>query len=71
MSVTTLLYLVQVFSVMRKKEKLSKKEEGLKVAQTEGVIVEMRLQVKEIKKFKYGPSQVAQLVVVWSCIPKG
>ncbi|CAO2595192.1 Gap junction alpha-1 protein, partial [Lemmus lemmus] len=36
-SVPTLLYLAHVFYVMRKEEKLNKKEEELKVAQTDGV----------------------------------
>ncbi|KAF3831885.1 hypothetical protein GH733_000697 [Mirounga leonina] len=53
-SVPTLLYLAHVFYVMRKEEKLNKKEEELKVAQTDGVNVEMHLKQIEIKKFKYG-----------------
>ncbi|XP_063468963.1 gap junction alpha-1 protein-like [Symphalangus syndactylus] len=52
--VPTLLYLAHVFYVMRKEEKLNKKEEELKVAQTDGVNVEMHLKQIEIKKFKYG-----------------
>lgn len=53
-SVPTLFYLAHVFYVMRKEEKLNKKEEEHKVAQTNGVNVEMRLQEIEIKKMKYG-----------------
>nr|7F94_A Chain A, A C-terminal deletion mutant of gap junction alpha-1 protein (Cx43-M257) [Homo sapiens]7F94_B Chain B, A C-terminal deletion mutant of gap junction alpha-1 protein (Cx43-M257) [Homo sapiens]7F94_C Chain C, A C-terminal deletion mutant of gap junction alpha-1 protein (Cx43-M257) [Homo sapiens]7F94_D Chain D, A C-terminal deletion mutant of gap junction alpha-1 protein (Cx43-M257) [Homo sapiens]7F94_E Chain E, A C-terminal deletion mutant of gap junction alpha-1 protein (Cx43-M257) [H len=53
-SVPTLLYLAHVFYVMRKEEKLNKKEEELKVAQTDGVNVDMHLKQIEIKKFKYG-----------------
>lgn len=53
-SVPTLLYLAHVFYVMRKEEKLNKKEEELKVAQTDGVNMEMHLKQTEIKKFKYG-----------------
>ncbi|KAM4816951.1 gap junction alpha-1 protein [Urocitellus parryii] len=53
-SVPTLLYLAHVFYVMRKEEKLNKKEEELKVAQTDGANVEMHLKQIEIKKFKYG-----------------
>ncbi|KAL4843235.1 hypothetical protein H8958_007727 [Nasalis larvatus] len=53
-SVPTLLYLAHVFYVMRKEEKLNKKEEELKAAQTDGVNVEMHLKQIEIKKFKYG-----------------
>uniref|UniRef100_A0A2K6SQ80 Gap junction protein n=1 Tax=Saimiri boliviensis boliviensis TaxID=39432 RepID=A0A2K6SQ80_SAIBB len=53
-SVPILLYLAHVFYVMRKEEKLNKKGEEVKVAQTEGVKVEMHLKQIEIKKFKYG-----------------
>nr|XP_058147556.1 gap junction alpha-1 protein-like [Dasypus novemcinctus]VZQ70957.1 TPA: connexin K1 [Dasypus novemcinctus] len=53
-SVPTLLYLSHVFYVMRKEEKLNKKEEELKVAQTSVVSVEMHLQEVEIRKLKYG-----------------
>lgn len=53
-SVPTLLYLAHVFYVMRKEEKLNKKEEELKVAQTDGANVDMHLKQIEIKKFKYG-----------------
>uniref|UniRef100_A0A8C8ZEU3 Gap junction protein n=1 Tax=Prolemur simus TaxID=1328070 RepID=A0A8C8ZEU3_PROSS len=54
-SVPTLLYLAHVFYVMRKEEKLNKQQvKELKVAQTDGVSVEMHLQEIEIKKFKYG-----------------
>uniref|UniRef100_A0A2I3HIH0 Gap junction alpha-1 protein n=1 Tax=Nomascus leucogenys TaxID=61853 RepID=A0A2I3HIH0_NOMLE len=53
-SVPTLLYLAHVFYVMQKEEKLNKKEEELKVAQTDGVTVEMHLKQIQIKKFKYG-----------------
>lgn len=51
-SVPTLLYLAHVFYVMRKE--LNKKEEELKVAQTDGANVDMHLKQIEIKKFKYG-----------------
>uniref|UniRef100_A0A8C6QGG9 Gap junction alpha-1 protein n=1 Tax=Nannospalax galili TaxID=1026970 RepID=A0A8C6QGG9_NANGA len=52
MSVPTLLYLAHVFYVLRKGKKLNMKEE-LKVAQTDGVNMEMHLKQIEIK-FKYG-----------------
>lgn len=53
-SVCTLLYLATTFCVMKKEEKLNKKEGELQFAQTEGVRVEMHLQKMEIKKFKDG-----------------
>uniref|UniRef100_A0A8C2TDG8 Gap junction alpha-1 protein n=2 Tax=Phasianidae TaxID=9005 RepID=A0A8C2TDG8_COTJA len=53
-SVPTLLYLAHVFYVMRKEEKLNKREEELKVVQNDGVNVDMHLKQIEIKKFKYG-----------------
>ena len=49
-----LLYLVHVSCVMQKEDKLNKKEEELKVAQTNGAIVEMPLEETEIRKFRYG-----------------
>ncbi|XP_019482993.1 PREDICTED: LOW QUALITY PROTEIN: gap junction alpha-1 protein-like [Hipposideros armiger] len=51
-SVPTLLYLDHVFYVMQKEEKLG--EEELKVAQTDGMNVEIHLKQIKIKKFKYG-----------------
>nr|XP_003215611.1 PREDICTED: gap junction alpha-1 protein [Anolis carolinensis] len=53
-SVPTLMYLAHVFYVMRKEEKLNRKEEELKVVQSEGVNVDIHLKQIEIKKFKYG-----------------
>ncbi|CAM2111816.1 unnamed protein product [Caretta caretta] len=53
-SVPTLLYLAHVFYVMRKEEKLNKREEELKGVQNDGVNVEMHLKQIEMKKFKYG-----------------
>uniref|UniRef100_A0A8D0GSS1 Gap junction protein n=1 Tax=Sphenodon punctatus TaxID=8508 RepID=A0A8D0GSS1_SPHPU len=53
-SVPTLLYLAHVFYVMRKEQKLNKREEELKLVQNEGVNVDMHLKQIEIKKFKYG-----------------
>nr|VZQ70985.1 TPA: connexin K2 [Loxodonta africana] len=53
-SVPTLVYLAHVFYVMRKEEKLNKKEEELKVVQTEGVSVDMRSQESEIRKLRFG-----------------
>ena len=61
-SVPTLLYLAHVFYVMRKEEKLNKKEEELKVvAQTDGANVDMHLKQIEIKKFKYGIEDMTPL----------
>lgn len=45
--------------MMRKEEKL-KKEEELKVAQTDGANVDMHLKQIEIKKFKYGIEEHAR-----------
>ena len=53
-SLPMLLYLVHVSCVMQKEDKLNKKEEELKVAQTNGAIVEMPLEETEIRKFRYG-----------------
>uniref|UniRef100_A0A670IDB2 Gap junction alpha-1 protein n=1 Tax=Podarcis muralis TaxID=64176 RepID=A0A670IDB2_PODMU len=53
-SVPTLMYLAHVFYVMRKEEKLNRREEELKVVQSEGVNVDLHLKQIEIKKFKYG-----------------
>lgn len=53
-SVPTLLYLAHVFYVMRKEEKLNRKEEELKLVQSEGINVDVHLKQIEIKKFKYG-----------------
>ncbi|MEE6476144.1 hypothetical protein FKM82_010991 [Ascaphus truei] len=53
-STPTLLYLAHVFYLMRKEEKLNRKEEELKVIQNDGGNVEIRLKQIEIKKFKYG-----------------
>ncbi|XP_004646122.1 gap junction alpha-1 protein-like [Octodon degus] len=53
-SVPSLLYLAHVFYLMRKEEKLNKKEQQLRVAQMDGANVEMHLKQIEIKKFKYG-----------------
>ncbi|XP_032999598.1 gap junction alpha-1 protein [Lacerta agilis] len=53
-SVPTLMYLAHVFYVMRKEEKLNRREEELKVVQSEGVNVDLPLKQIEIKKFKYG-----------------
>ncbi|XP_053566761.1 gap junction alpha-1 protein [Bombina bombina] len=53
-STPTLLYLAHVFYLMRKEEKLNRKEEELKVVQNDGGNVDMHLKQIEIKKYKYG-----------------
>lgn len=53
-STPTLVYLAHVFYLMRKEEKLNRKEEELKVTQNDGGNVDMHLKHIEIKKFKYG-----------------
>ncbi|XP_028653620.1 gap junction alpha-1 protein [Erpetoichthys calabaricus] len=53
-STPTLLYLAHVFYLMRKEEKLNKKEEELKIVQNDGGDVDLPLKQIEIKKFKYG-----------------
>ncbi|CAI9573344.1 unnamed protein product [Staurois parvus] len=53
-STPTLLYLAHVFYLMRKEEKLNRKEEELKIVQNDGGNVDMHLKQIEIKKFKYG-----------------
>ncbi|KAG8582582.1 hypothetical protein GDO81_008123 [Engystomops pustulosus] len=53
-STPTLLYLAHVFYLMRKEEKLNRKEEELKIVQNDGANVDMYLKQIEIKKFKYG-----------------
>ncbi|XP_045633983.1 gap junction alpha-1 protein-like [Ursus americanus] len=54
-SVPSLLYLVHVFYMIRKEEKLKKRGEELRVTQNDGVNMEVNLQENEIeiKKFKY------------------
>jgi gap junction protein alpha 1 len=66
-SAPTLLYLAHVFYVMQKEEKLNKKEEELKVAQTKGVNVEMHLKQIEIKKFKYGIEEHSKVKTRGAC----
>uniref|UniRef100_A0A8C5Q600 Gap junction protein n=1 Tax=Leptobrachium leishanense TaxID=445787 RepID=A0A8C5Q600_9ANUR len=53
-STPTLLYLAHVFYLMRKEERLNRKEEELKIVQNDGGNVEMHLKEIEIKKFKHG-----------------
>ncbi|XP_044128839.1 gap junction alpha-1 protein [Bufo gargarizans] len=53
-STPTLLYLAHVFYLMRKEEKLNRKEEELKMVQNDGGNVDIYLKQIEIKKFKYG-----------------
>ncbi|XP_006005870.1 gap junction alpha-1 protein [Latimeria chalumnae] len=53
-STPTLLYLAHVFYIMRKEEKLSKKEEELKIIQKDHGDVDLHLKQIELKKFKYG-----------------
>ncbi|MBN3303277.1 CXA1 protein, partial [Amia calva] len=53
-STPTLLYLAHVFYLMRKEEKLNKKEEELKAVQNDGGDVDMPLKQIEMKKFKHG-----------------
>uniref|UniRef100_O57474-3 Isoform 3 of Gap junction alpha-1 protein n=1 Tax=Danio rerio TaxID=7955 RepID=O57474-3 len=53
-STPTLLYLAHVFYLMRKEEKLNRKEEELKAVQNDGGDVELHLKKIELKKFKHG-----------------
>ncbi|XP_053317260.1 gap junction alpha-1 protein [Spea bombifrons] len=53
-STPTLLYLAHVFYLMRKEEKLNRKEEELKMVQNDGGNVDMQIKQIELKKFKYG-----------------
>ncbi|XP_055042233.1 gap junction alpha-1 protein [Misgurnus anguillicaudatus] len=53
-STPTLLYLAHVFYLMRKEEKLNRKQEELKVVQNDGGDVELHLKKIELKKLKYG-----------------
>ncbi|MGH0165538.1 UNVERIFIED_CONTAM: hypothetical protein FKN15_049002 [Acipenser sinensis] len=53
-STPTLLYLAHIFYLMRKEEKLNKKEVELKAVQNDGGDVDLPLKQIEIKKFKYG-----------------
>ncbi|XP_015215403.1 gap junction alpha-1 protein [Lepisosteus oculatus] len=53
-STPTLLYLAHVFYLMRKEEKLNKREEELKAVQNVGSDVDAPLKQIEMKKFKYG-----------------
>ncbi|MBN3326488.1 CXA1 protein, partial [Atractosteus spatula] len=53
-STPTLLYLAHVFYLMRKEEKLNKREEELKAVQNVGSDVDVPLKQIEMKKFKYG-----------------
>lgn len=53
-STPTLLYLAHVFYLMRKEEKLNRKEEELKAVANDGGDVEIPLKKIELKKFKHG-----------------
>ncbi|KAJ8270733.1 hypothetical protein GJAV_G00118630 [Gymnothorax javanicus] len=53
-STPTLLYLAHVFYLMRKEEKLNKREEELKAVQNDGGDVEIPLKKIEMKKHKHG-----------------
>uniref|UniRef100_A0A8C1GEI6 Gap junction protein n=1 Tax=Cyprinus carpio TaxID=7962 RepID=A0A8C1GEI6_CYPCA len=53
-STPTLLYLAHIFYLMRKEEKLNRREEELKVVQNDGGDVELHLKKIEHKKFKHG-----------------
>ncbi|MBN3282820.1 CXA1 protein, partial [Polyodon spathula] len=53
-STPTLLYLAHIFYLMRKEERLNKKEVELKAVQNDGGDVDLPLKQIEIKKFKYG-----------------
>lgn len=53
-STPTLLYLAHVFYLMRKEQKLNKKEEELKAVQNDGGDVDAPLKKIELKKVKYG-----------------
>ncbi|CAK7313672.1 Gap junction alpha-1 protein [Vulpes lagopus] len=55
-SIPSLLYLVHIFYIMRKEEKLKQKGEELRAAQTSGVNMEVHLQEEieiEIKNFRF------------------
>ena len=58
---------MNVFYVVQEEERLNTKEEELKVAQSEGVNVEMHLQEKEIKKFKYGIEEHDRVTMRGAC----
>ncbi|XP_058611602.1 LOW QUALITY PROTEIN: gap junction alpha-1 protein-like [Onychostoma macrolepis] len=53
-STPTLLYLAHVFYLMRKEEKLNRREGELKAVQNDGGDVELHLKKIELKKFKHG-----------------
>lgn len=53
-STPTLLYLAHVFYLMRKEEKLNRKEEELKAVANDGGDVDVPLKKIELKKLKYG-----------------
>lgn len=53
-STPTLLYLAHVFYLMRKEQKLNRKEEELKAVQNDGGDVDIPLKKIEMKKQKYG-----------------
>uniref|UniRef100_A0A8B9KQ11 Gap junction protein n=1 Tax=Astyanax mexicanus TaxID=7994 RepID=A0A8B9KQ11_ASTMX len=53
-STPTLLYLAHVFYLMRKEQKLNRKEEELKAVQNDGGDVDVPLKKIELKKLKHG-----------------
>ncbi|KAL6486604.1 hypothetical protein MHYP_G00059960 [Metynnis hypsauchen] len=53
-STPTLLYLAHVFYLMRKEQKLNRKEEELKAVQNDGGDVDIPLKKIELKKLKHG-----------------